>query len=368
MKPVRTAVQRRNEQGYALMLVLFFLALLALGTMAAMPNTITNGRREKEEEMVWRGKQYVRGIRLFYQKNHRFPTQLEDLYQPKTGIRFMRQAYKDPMNPADGSWRLIYVGPNGQLIGSLKVHTLNASGQPGQGFGSAPGANGSSNQSSFGNSSFGNSSFGGSSSGNSSFGGNNSSLGGNNSSFGGNNSSFGGNNSSFNNSSFGGNSSFGSNSNQNGAAGGAQNTQNGQNPQDPNDANAANGSMGEMSTPQSLAASDDSTPTIMGGNIIGVGSKVNKASFMWYEKAKNYRQFEFIWDPSIDSMTGRAIGAPPPSTGLFGSSPNSQNPNASPFSSGTPNTNMNGQNPSSNPNANPNSNSNEIPPLQAPPQ
>ena len=32
----------------------------------------------------------------------------------------MRQAYKDPMNGEDGSWRLIYVGPAGQLIGSLK--------------------------------------------------------------------------------------------------------------------------------------------------------------------------------------------------------------------------------------------------------
>src|SRR5262249_35199400 len=32
----------------------------------------------------------------------------------------MRQAYKDPMNSKDGEWRLIYVGPAGQLIGSLK--------------------------------------------------------------------------------------------------------------------------------------------------------------------------------------------------------------------------------------------------------
>ena len=35
-------------------------------------------------------------------------------------LRYLRQAYKDPMNKEDGSWRLIYVGPAGQLIGSLK--------------------------------------------------------------------------------------------------------------------------------------------------------------------------------------------------------------------------------------------------------
>jgi hypothetical protein len=77
---------------------------------------------------------------------------------------------------------------------------------------------------------------------------------------------------------------------------------------------------------------------------------------MWYEKAKNYRQFEFIWDPSVDTITGRSNNVPPPNASPFGSAPNGNAPN-SPFSSGTPNTNS-GQNP----------NSPMSPPLQAPPQ
>ena len=44
----------------------------------------------------------------------------------------MRQAYKDPMNAKDGDWRLIYVSPTGQLIGSLKpAKTLQLSGLAG---------------------------------------------------------------------------------------------------------------------------------------------------------------------------------------------------------------------------------------------
>src|SRR5262249_31973322 len=63
----------------------------------------------------------VRGIKMYYRKTGKFPTSLEDLTKPKIGqIRFMRQVYKDPMNAKDGEWRLIYVGPAGQLIGSLK--------------------------------------------------------------------------------------------------------------------------------------------------------------------------------------------------------------------------------------------------------
>jgi hypothetical protein len=109
-----------SQRGYALLLVMFFTALLVLTVSIATPNLLTQARREKEAEMIWRGNQYVRGVRLYYQKMHRFPTKLEDLYKPKTGIRFMRKAYRDPMNIADGSWRLICVGPDGRLIGSLK--------------------------------------------------------------------------------------------------------------------------------------------------------------------------------------------------------------------------------------------------------
>jgi len=57
----------------------------------------------------------------------------------------------------------------------------------------------------------------------------------------------------------------------------------------------------------------------MGGNIIGVGSKINKKSVKVYDRAKNYRLFEFIWDPSKDSFgigqagiqTGTGLGQVP---------------------------------------------------------
>jgi hypothetical protein len=296
-KPAKRAI-RGGQDGYALMIVLFLLAVLTVGLLTIVVPAMTDNQREKEAELVWRGKQYVRGIRLYYQKMHRFPTDLEDLYKPKTGIRFMRQAYKDPMNTVDGSWRLIYVGPNGQLIGSLKNRTLGAN-QSAQG-----------NAAGVGGSTFSNTSFGASSFGNSSFGNSNSSFG--NSSFGnaqGNsqsNSSFG--NSSFGNSSFGNsnNSTF-SNNAQNNNAGGAAN---GQDRQNPNGDNANPDSFGAMGQPQSLQAADMPT-TVIGGNIIGVGSKINKKSFLWFEKAKNYRQFEFVWDPSTDSITGQQAGTVP---------------------------------------------------------
>jgi hypothetical protein len=289
---------------------------------------LTDGRREKEKEMVWRGKQYVRGIRRYYMKMHRFPTEIDDLVKPKTGIRFMRQAYKDPMNDVDGSWRLIYVGPNGQLIGSLKTQVPGAPGMSASGFGTPPSSS-SLGGSSFGQSSFGGSSFGGASSGGSAFGG----------------------------------SSFGSGSSASpavGSAGFGNTTPNQTGQPDANGQNPAG--TDSMSTPQAIAPGE--TPTIIGGNIIGVGSKVDKKSFLWYEKAKNYREFEFIWDPSKD-MAGGVGGSMQTGPGL--GTPIGAPNQTSPLSSGF------GQN--QNPNQNPNQNQNPSPtgppeggpPLQAPP-
>src|SRR6202008_4253371 len=136
---------KRGQEGYALGMLLFSLALLVLSMAAAAPTVMNEIRRDKEEEMIWRGKQYVRGIRLYvrYYQTHggvtKFPTSIEDLTKNKVGIRFMRQAYKDPMNPVDGSWRFIYVGPNGQLIGSLKSRPLNPGDQSSSAFGSSSG-------------------------------------------------------------------------------------------------------------------------------------------------------------------------------------------------------------------------------------
>jgi type II secretory pathway pseudopilin PulG len=349
-RTARTRKAPQSEQGYALVLIMFFLAILVLTTVVAAPTVISSIQREKEKEMVWRGRQYTRAIRMYYAKMKRFPTSLDDLTKPKTGLRFMRQAYKDPMNGTDGSWRLIYVGPSGQLIGSLNPANQTFGMMPGIAGMGANGALGSA-ANSFGNSSFGNS-------GNSSFG---------NSSFG--NSSFG--NSSFGNSSFGNNSSqFGNTASANGLQAGVPGgTSNGVPGQagSSTDPNAQNGSTDQLGVPQPLATMDSSNT--IGGNIIGVGSKINKSSFMWYNKAKNYRQFEFIWDPSKDQRVGGASqGIGTPVNGINSNGTNSNGMNSNGFGTGFgSNSGNTGQNPSQqNPGFNGNQNPGAMPPLQAP--
>jgi type II secretory pathway pseudopilin PulG len=124
MKPAIPRTQRRREAGYTLLMVVFLVATMSIAAMAVAPNLLTQGRREKEAEMIWRGQQYQRAILLYYTKFGKYPTKIEDLTKQTNGVRFLRQAYTDPMNKDDGSWRFIYMGPNGMLIGSLRPTNL----------------------------------------------------------------------------------------------------------------------------------------------------------------------------------------------------------------------------------------------------
>jgi hypothetical protein len=332
------------EDGYALMMVVFFTALMLIAAMVAAPRILLEGKREKEKEMIWRGHQYTRGVKLYYRKMGRFPTSIDDLTKPKTGsLRFMRQAYKDPMNGEDGSWRLIYVGPAGQLIGSLKpAQTLQLPGS-GAGLGTAASALATNSTGQAG----GSSAFG-SSSGFGSFGSSTASGGatsGNPASGAGAASPTGG----------GGGSPAQPGTQQSGdpsAQGAAPNAGQGGPPAQSGGATVPGGSQpasadtsgatpsDTMSTPQAITSTG--TSTIIGGNIIGVGSKISAPSVMVYEKAKNYHLFEFIWDPSKDTTIA---GQAPLQTGTglgqnIGTNPSpfGQQPGATTSNPGQPNT------------------------------
>lgn len=212
---------RHRQAGYALLMVVFLGALMAVAVAAVAPNVLTQGTREKEEEMIWRGKQYARAVKLYFRKNGRFPTSVEELEKKRTTVRYLRQAYKDPMNKEDGSWRLIYIGPGGQLIGSVtKTGAIQFPTTPGAG--QQPG----------------------------------------------------------------------------------QAAPVGQVLPQP--------TVGPRPSPQPTPLGGAGTGgQIIGGNIIGVGSKVNKTSLKAYNGRTIYREWEFIWDPVKEAQQatpGSVIG------------------------------------------------------------
>lgn len=107
MKIVRHAGRGNREQGYILLTLLLFVALLAIGMTAAVARVDMQIRRDREEEMIHRGVQYSRAIRLYVKKFGRYPTQIKDL-EDTNNMRFLRRAYKDPITGKN--FKLLHLG------------------------------------------------------------------------------------------------------------------------------------------------------------------------------------------------------------------------------------------------------------------
>ena len=96
-----------GQRGYILLMLMLFVALLAIAAGALAPGIAFRIRRDREEEMIHRGVQYSRAIRNFVKKTGRYPTRLEEL-ENTNNIRFLRKRYKDPITGKD--FKLLHVG------------------------------------------------------------------------------------------------------------------------------------------------------------------------------------------------------------------------------------------------------------------
>jgi len=99
----RSKTRRCGERGYVLLILLLFVALLAIGSLKIIQEFKFEYQRDREEELIHRGVQYSRAVRSYFKKFGRYPTRIEDL-ENTNHLRFLRKRYKDPMNrdPATG--------------------------------------------------------------------------------------------------------------------------------------------------------------------------------------------------------------------------------------------------------------------------
>ena len=85
--------------------LLMGLSVMSVMLTVALPVWHTVARREREDELVFRGNQYVRAIELFQRKYAgTFPPSIDVLLQG----RFLRRRYLDPITGRD--FQLLYAG------------------------------------------------------------------------------------------------------------------------------------------------------------------------------------------------------------------------------------------------------------------
>lgn len=98
---------RSGAAGYTLVAIVIFIAILTILIAAVGPSISTIMRREREEELLFRGKQYARAIALFQRRHGRYPTSLKEMWEIKP--RTTRKLWKDPMCDCD-DWKLLIQG------------------------------------------------------------------------------------------------------------------------------------------------------------------------------------------------------------------------------------------------------------------
>jgi type II secretory pathway pseudopilin PulG len=86
-----------SQRGYVLLVLLLFVALLAIGSLKIIQEFKFQYQRDREEELIHRGVQYSRAVRHYFKKFGRYPTRIEDL-ESTNKMRFLRKRYTDPMN------------------------------------------------------------------------------------------------------------------------------------------------------------------------------------------------------------------------------------------------------------------------------
>lgn len=132
------------QSGYAMAALLVAMSVMAIVLSAAMPVWSQMIRRDKEEELIFRGTQYARAINQYQRKfASASPPSLDVLIEQ----RMLRKKFRDPMSPnKDGEFQLLYLqnqattgtpGP-GQAQGPGQVQGQGPSARGGGGRSGAP--------------------------------------------------------------------------------------------------------------------------------------------------------------------------------------------------------------------------------------
>src|ERR1700730_3946342 len=81
------ARKRANAQrGFTLVAIVIGIAILTILIAAVAPSIGVVMKRDREAELIFRGRQYARAIGLFQRRYGRYPNQLKELYEnrPRT--------------------------------------------------------------------------------------------------------------------------------------------------------------------------------------------------------------------------------------------------------------------------------------------
>ncbi|MGE5325968.1 MAG: hypothetical protein ACM3NO_02920, partial [Deltaproteobacteria bacterium] len=120
MRSSRLAAKRLREssdRGIAFLILMMVLTILLISLTVSLPDIYTQGQRDREEELLFRGDQYARAILLYHRQFNKYPQTVDDLLKKTNGYRFLRHPFRDPLTRS-GKWRFIHANAAGVIFDS----------------------------------------------------------------------------------------------------------------------------------------------------------------------------------------------------------------------------------------------------------
>lgn len=94
---------QKQEYGYSLAGALVLIGVMSIMMALSLPVWDRIKQRENEEELIFRGKEYMEAIARYHTKFHVYPPDLETLHK----MKYIRKLYKDPMTES-GEWKVLH--------------------------------------------------------------------------------------------------------------------------------------------------------------------------------------------------------------------------------------------------------------------
>jgi len=107
-------IPNSREAGYTLVVLIMAIAVMAIMMTVAVQTIQFQMQREREAELIFRGKQYVEAIRLYKQKYGRHPMRMKEMWEANP--RVLRQKWTDPITGSQ-EWGLVFLGQGGRQVG-----------------------------------------------------------------------------------------------------------------------------------------------------------------------------------------------------------------------------------------------------------
>src|ERR1700739_3828821 len=98
-----------RESGYVLLALMLTMTLILVALSIEAPRIAQQIKREREEELVHRGKDYATAVKRFVHKNGGRDTVSVEQLEDTNHVRFLRKKYKDPIT-GEADWKMVHIG------------------------------------------------------------------------------------------------------------------------------------------------------------------------------------------------------------------------------------------------------------------